>query len=260
MVPLPEATAAAGLAPSTERLVPAAHALNWSAAPSGSAAGKGKQSSVGTTAEGARMAGGSCAGAARRRADRRLDSVGAVTEVTAAAGGFRAGASRRGAEAGAPGARSTLCKAAALARYRALCETCYPGFGACDGRIGPAVDAAASDEGCGLGIGRCRAKRRSWQGGCSEVQASAAQLPSLNEASHATAASAAEDAPGMPVVGTETDAPCESGCAPLALDVRGTYREAKRSTRHARLWAALLEPPTPFAGWTCKPHALEEFD
>lgn len=263
VVPLPEAAAAVGLAPSAERLAPAAYALNWSAAPSGSAAlpCKGLSPKLGPAAEAA-----SAAGAARRLAGGPPFGVGAVAEVTAAAGGFCAGASRRGAEAAAPGARSTLCKAAAAARFRALCA-------ACAGSAAPAGDPAAragsaacagdpaahEEEGRALGIGGCRAER--WEGCCGAPQApSPPQQPPKERASGAAAASAVETAQGTPAVVTATRAPCEAGCMPLALDVRGTYHAAKRSTRHARLWAALLQPPTPFAGWTRKPQALEEFD
>lgn len=51
-------------------------------------------------------------------------AAGGVFEVTTAARGMRAGASRAAAAAGAPGARSTLCKAALFARFRGLVALC----------------------------------------------------------------------------------------------------------------------------------------
>jgi hypothetical protein len=281
--PLPGGAADAGLAPSPARPTPAAYSLNWSAPASarceslccsgdglragggwgaGSAAarvgcggcgGGAADAQEGEGAGSCAKARGGCRGcgggeaadptggpveAATPVAGCRAGLVCAATgpiafvpgdgapaagmaEVTTAAGGFRAGASRARALAGAPGARSSLCKAALFARFRALCAL--------------------------------RAARGGGEG------AAAAALGSA----HAGSVPESRDLHSGDEAGVTRSQACprsaSCACAPLRMDWPETYQAAKRGTRHAAAWAALLAPPSPFEGWTHKPPELENF-
>jgi len=144
-----------------------------------------------------------------------------TAEVTTAAGGFRAGASRARALAGAPGARSGLCKAALFARFRALCALCAARGG------GEGAAAAALGSAHAGSVLESRESHSGDEAGATRSQAS------------------------------PRSASC--ACAPLRTDWPETYHAAKRGTRHAAAWAALLAPPSPFEGWTHKPPELENF-
>lgn len=298
VVPLPGQAAARGLAPSPQRPVPACRSLNWTAeasagssveaAPGGRGHGGATWASVELTT--AAAAGGSMGGASGRPGG---GGARGFVEVTAAAGGFRAGASRRAAEAGAPGARSTLCKAALFARFRALCSMLCASEGA-GPRSTPSADGTdlvlgltASDVGLGISAAaeslslRNTVRRAADMGAqpCEPVPFPGRLEPGPDLCQVGVHLCGHGDTPpcksrphtcsqGMQCL---ADGLCEplslsgpsSGggctCGPLCSLWQGSYGAAKRGTRHARAWAALLMLPSPFAGWTRKPPVLEDF-
>ena len=299
VVPLPDQTAACGLAPSPQRPIPACRSLNWTAEPSArlsvEAAPGGRGRGGGSVEFMAAAAAGGLMGGAPGRPGGGVGGGGArgFAEVTAAAGGFRAGASRRAAEAGAPGARSTLCKAALFARFRALCSTLCASAGACSCST-PSADGTdlvlglrGSDAGLGASAAVESLSLRNALCAAADMGALPCEPvpfpgrlepgPDLRQAgvqlcghgdvppckSRPCACSQGLQYPAddlrelLSLNGPSSGGGCT--CGPLSLSWQGSYGAAKRGTRHARAWAALLMPPSQFAGWTRKQPALEDF-